>query len=721
MLRIQLLCILVAIIGYGAAACAAAPASVLRLPAILSDNMVLQQGKPLKIWGWAAPDQTVTVSIAGQTRSANADAAGKWGVTLDPLAPGDAIERAVRTADSPIVVRNILVGEVWVCAGQSNMQMTTREIDNAVAEIKAAELPLIRLFNTAFHAPEQPADDVEGKWLICTPQTAADFSAVAYLFGREVHQVTKLPVGLIRAAQGATAAESWISDEALAAEPILEAICYRKKTMVKDTKGWDPHLPAGLFNGKIAPLTRFGIRGVVWYQGETNGNRAFQYRTLFPLLIHDWRKAWGEDVPFYFVQLAGHFKAAPEPANEPWAELREAQSLALSLPNTGMAVAIDVGDAKNIHPTNKQAVAHRLARVALAKTYGQNIVYSGPTFREMAVEGPAIRIRFNHADGGLKAAEGGALKRFAIAGADQKFVWANAVIDGDSVLISNPKVPQPVAVRYAWANNPEGCNLVNGAGLPASPFRTDEWPGVTEQAHLVKPEVLAAWKANPVPPARKPNPYLDPPSAGVTGNTLDVKIGDAIERTWDDVRADGYRDGPKQAVLQNGETRIWLPYGRGAGIYYELANARLSDPVPGLPPALLVEEGTASSASVVLKLKFDKPIGGFRLQCGPAIFRPAGAVAGVEYSTDGQAWKPLAQTDRAGQIDRFADPDKARAAGLSATDLYLRFYVRGKTNADEIAPDTTFRLRLGGDPMWGDAAQTFFNAQAQLFVTPAGK
>ena len=465
--------------GAGYAADAVAPTS-LRLPAIISDNMVLQQDKPVRIWGWAPAGQAVKVKIGGQEKSATAGADGKWVVQLDKLKAGGPMEMVVE-GGSAITVKNILVGEVWLCSGQSNMALPLAEAGNGAAEAQAASFPKIRMFVTKMHAPEKPDDDCKGKWVECSPQTAGGFSAAAYFFGRKLHQELKLPVGLILCAAGGTPAENWISYEAMKSEPSLKTITDRFDQMPKDPKGWDVQLPTGLYNGEIAPLTPLAIRGVIWYQGETNSKRAYQYRTLFPLLISSWRKAWGEDLPFYFVQLANLDPAAAEPGESDWAELREAQAIALKLPNTGMAVAIDIGDVDNIHAKNKQDVGLRLSQWALAKTYGLKLDYSGPFYHAMKAEGGKIRISFDEVGGGLEA-KGGPLKGFAIAGEDKKFFWAEAQIDGNTVVVSSPEVPKPASVRYAWAKNPAGCNLYNKAGLPAAPFRTDTWPGVTDQA-----------------------------------------------------------------------------------------------------------------------------------------------------------------------------------------------------------------------------------------------
>lgn len=682
---------------------------VLRLPAILSDNMVLQADKPAAVWGWAAPGQTIKVKFAGQEKSATTGADGKWKVMLDPLKVGGPVEMTVEGATT-LTVKNILVGEVWLCSGQSNMQVGLNDAANAAEEIKAADFPQMRLFITKLHAPEAPADDLRGQWVECNPQTAGRFSATAYFFGRKIHQTLKVPVGLIQSAQGATMADSWISLEGLKSDPVLEPILKRFEAAAKDPMGWDPHLPTGLYNGEIAPLTPFAIRGAIWYQGESNAGRAFQYRTLFPALIRDWRKARGEDFPFYFVQLANHLKPSAEPANEPWAELREAQALALALPATGMAVAIDIGEGDNIHPKNKQDVGLRLALWALAKTYGQDLVYSGPLYKSMAVEGEKIRVQFAETGGGLEA-RGGPLKQFAIAGEDKKFVWAEAVIDGAAVVVSSPQVPKPVAVRYAWANNPVGCNLANKEGLPAAPFRTDTWPGVTETAHLLKPGEIPV-QARTALPRR-----MVDPAATMSGNTIEVAVGGTVDRSWDQVKSDAYLYAVQQKFdPATRETRIFLPYGDTRGLYYEVAGIRLTDLEPGNPPAL-VAEGEGAAGQLALKFHFDKPIRAFRLGGGNAEFQPAHAVAGFEYSIDGKTWKIIHEVGDGGAANQLFDPQKIQADGLNTTDLYLRFYIRDKNNPAILGRGSRIRIRMGGDPGWGDAAQTFARAQWQLVVS----
>jgi len=636
-----------------------------RLPAVISDNMVLQQGMKVRIWGSANPGEHVTVTFDKKSSHATADAKGHWQVFIGPLKAGGPFELTVK-GDSVLNVKNVLVGEVWICSGQSNMEwplVNTIGGEQAVAE---ANYPEIRLFKVEHNTAASPLTDVQGHWVVTTPDEAAHFSAVGYFFGRELHQRLKVPVGLIDSSWGGTPAEAWTSREALLSssdlKPILDryesslnalpqakeayaqalaqweeknlyldagnkgealgyadpaapvadwsrmdlpkqletagllidgAVWFRKvlelpeswsaKELVINLPPIDDHdvtyfngtkigatgretpnsymvprkyvvpaslvhpvrnviavrvfdsageggfsrgamsigpkgaadseavslrgvwnykveqalepkhpdwgtrpeaigvsnqnNPSVLYNAMIAPLVPFAIRGAIWYQGEANAGRAYQYRTLFPVMIRDWRKAWGSVFPFYFVQLASWHANKALPDESDWAELREAQTMTLREPQTGMAVTIDIGDENDIHPRNKLDVGRRLAALALADTYAQKVTASGPLFDSFSVEGPRVRIRFKYG-AGLKTIDGSALKGFSIAGDDRRFVWADARLDGDTVIVSSPTVSKPVAVRYGWADNPI-VNLYNKAGLPASPFRTDDWPGIT--------------------------------------------------------------------------------------------------------------------------------------------------------------------------------------------------------------------------------------------------
>ena len=638
-----------------------------RLPAIVGDNMVLQRGVAVPVWGRAEPGEKIVVRFAGQEKHAVAGKDGKWLAKLDSL-KASAEARALRVSSdkqTSLELKNVLVGEVWLCSGQSNMQRSVGAAKNGRKEIATADRPSIRLFTVACQTATTPQSDCRGAWRVCSPKTVPGFSAVGYFFGRKLHDELDVPIGLINSSWGGTVAEAWTSartlreklpefapsldrlagretqeqkaealyqkrlaefnaecakmfalEEDLAsaakwADPKLDdgewktttlpgnweagplpgadgMVWFRKtlelpkawagkevilrpgpidevdvtwfngiqvgargRSRTREVEFWNvpreyrvpgklvkagpnlvairvtdivgqgglwgqpaatmfaelangsdatkvslagewrywpeflvpprphsprsPNRPSLLYNAMIHPLVPFALRGAIWYQGESNAGRPAQYRRLLPALIGDWRRAWQtDDFPFLIVQLANFMEPMDLPQESQWAALREAQLQTLAVPQTGLAVAIDIGEAKDIHPRNKQDVGRRLARWALAKTYGKELTYSGPLYKSMKVEGDKIRIHFSHVGGGL-VAKGGALKHFAIAGEDRKFVWAKAVIDGETIVVSCPQVPAPAAVRYAWANNPEGCNLYNRADLPASPFRTDDW------------------------------------------------------------------------------------------------------------------------------------------------------------------------------------------------------------------------------------------------------
>lgn len=487
------------------------------LPSIFGDHMVLQQGETIPVWGWAEQGEEVTVTLGKQTATAVTGEEGAWRVDLRRMKTGGPYELTIAGKDDTRTISDVLIGEVWVGSGQSNMGWPVKLSNNPEQEIAAANYPEIRLFSVELKVATEPQDNCKGTWVVCTPETVPDFSAVLYFFGRELHQQLEVPLGLINTSWGGTPAEAWTSREALEADPALKHIVEQWDQKLKDypaakeaydkalaewqvaaeqakAAGQDapkkpgepqgpshPWLAAGLYNQMITPLTPFAIKGAIWYQGESNAPRAYQYRTLFPTMINSWRKDWEQgDFPFYFVQLANFKERKAEPGESDWAELREAQTMTLSLPNTGMATIIDIGEADDIHPRNKQDVGKRLALNALAKDYRKPVAYSGPTYRSHTIDGDTVKMRFNHTDGGF-IAQGDKLAGFAIAGEDKKFVWAEASIHGKVIHVSSPEVPNPVAVRYAWADNPEA-TLYNGKGLPAVPFRTDDWPGITAEA-----------------------------------------------------------------------------------------------------------------------------------------------------------------------------------------------------------------------------------------------
>jgi sialate O-acetylesterase len=478
--------------------------------ALFSEHMVLQSGMAVPVWGVAAPGERVTVTLHGQKQFATASADGKWMVRLKDLKPGGPFQMTI-AGNNSITISDVLVGEVWLGSGQSNMAFTVSKKKAAYAglvdeerEIAEANYPQVRMFTGKTAKTYEPQTDIQGEWQICTPDNVPGFSAVGYLFSRDLHRELKQPVGFLTLAFGASTAESWIRRETVAADPLLKPMLdhfdaavqfYRTKPDAPASEApkppqtinarpgtpparqrdpvQDQHNPTVLFNGMINPVIPYAIRGVIWYQGESivGGKEGVAlYPHVQETLIKDWRKAWGRaDLPFYVVQLP----ALGNISNNPL--VREGQAAVLSLPHAGMAVTIDIGDPKDVHPHNKAPLGERLTRMAMANVYGRKLEYSGPVYESMKVSGNAIRVKFSHLGGGLVAKDG-PLKWFAIAGADGKFVSAEAKIEGDTVVVSSPEVSTPVAVRYAWDNYPEGCNLYNAAGLPAAPFRTDRWP-----------------------------------------------------------------------------------------------------------------------------------------------------------------------------------------------------------------------------------------------------
>jgi len=482
------------------AALGAARAEV-RLPALISEHMVVQRGTPVHVWGTAAPAETVSVSFRGETQRAAADELGRWSLHLRPGGAGGPFEMEVQGSNR-IVFRDVWAGDVWVASGQSNMEFALKEANDGKREIATANWPQIRLFQVEQAVSDYPRPDLSTKrgWTACTPESAAGFSAVAYFFGREIHQKQQAPIGLIVSSWGGTPAEAWTSLGTLAADASLMPVFAQRAQMAdarvetqltieKETREiqeairrakaegkpapwlpWHPDFrawaPAALYNAMIAPLSPFPIRGAIWYQGESNSppEKARLYARLFRSLIEDWRRSWGQaDLPFLFVQIANW------ESTDDWPEVREAQRQALALRNTGMAVTIDIGDRVDIHPRNKQEVGHRLALAARAIVYGESVEYSGPALSRLSAEDHGLRVWFDHQTGGLQA-RGGRLDGFEVAGLDGLFRPAQARIDGPSVVVESNAVTSPVWVRYAWSSNPP-CTLYNGEGLPASPFR----------------------------------------------------------------------------------------------------------------------------------------------------------------------------------------------------------------------------------------------------------
>lgn len=492
------------------------------LSAFFGPGMVLQRDLPIAVWGNAAPGEKILVTLGDASSTAEADDDGRWSATLPAHTASATPQALVVKGKNELRIADVLVGDVWLCSGQSNMNLRLSQAADAKAELAAADFPGIRLFTVAREVADAPKTDVKGRWQACSPATAKDFSAVAYFFGRRLHQELKIPVGLIHSSWGGTAAEAWTPRATLAASPELQPILERWDAAVTDyprlkaefeanreqlvakwelavaeakkngrTPPAEPKLrtgpgtqyqPAGLYHAMIAPLAPLSLRGVIWYQGEANASRAAQYRTLFPALIGAWRETWARpDLPFLFVQLP-NLDRQPEPSRSGWAELREAQLMTLArVSHTGMAVTIDIGDPKDLHPKNKQDVGLRLALAAETLVHGLPAAGRlSPVFADAKPDGARLRLRFQTPDP-LAIRGGGAteLKGFVVAGADKVFHPAQARIDGtDTVVVWSEAVAAPVAARYAWADNPD-CNLVAAAGLPASPFRTDDWPAVT--------------------------------------------------------------------------------------------------------------------------------------------------------------------------------------------------------------------------------------------------
>ncbi|MGB6688662.1 MAG: sialate O-acetylesterase [Terracidiphilus sp.] len=485
--------------------------SQVTLPKILASHMVVQRDLPVHVWGMAAPEENVSVTFHGVTRSTKAGELGRWSVYLPPGAAGGPFQMTIRgsspepganaesTAPQTITLEDILVGDVWVASGQSNMEFAMHQAATADQDLPHAGIPRIRLLIVKKLASDFPQDDVDtAGWEASSPESARNFSAVAWYFAREIEQREHVPIGIIDSTWGGTVAEAWTRLTALGEDAALNPLFASRGRMIEQEPDdlleakrlarlqaeakaegkpvpeapWRPDPaswgPGNLWNGMIAPLTPFAIRGVIWYQGESNSplERAPLYSRIFRTLIEDWRHEWGiGDFPFLFVQISNY----KSDATEDWATLREQQVKTLAIENTAMAVTIDIGNPDNVHPTDKVDVGLRLARAARALSYGEAVEYSGPMFRQATPEGASIRIWFDHAQG--LNARGGELTGFEAAGSDGKFVPATATIDGETVIVTSPSITEPVSVRYGWANSPR-CNLFNGEGLPGSPFRT---------------------------------------------------------------------------------------------------------------------------------------------------------------------------------------------------------------------------------------------------------
>jgi sialate O-acetylesterase len=497
---------------------AAIHAAHLKLATPFSDHMVLQREKPVIVWGWADAGVEVTVAFAGQKKTSKTGPDGKWSLKLDALPASSEPRDLVITSNQPSGVKNlkcsdVLVGEVWLGSGQSNMAMTVAGCYHFDAEKAAAKYPLIRHYRESSGPSNTPQAEGKGAWQICTPENVGGFSAALYFFGREIHREVGVPVGLINTSVGGTPIESWVAAEVQSSDPETKAnydtrldahrkfdpaqapalhekqLAIWKKASEKAKANGTPFVvpppkdplamwklkggPSGLFNGKVVNLVPFTLRGMLWYQGEGNAGNPGLYHKQLTQLVTSWRTLWQDEVPFAWVQLPNFTSPG-----EGWPRVRESMLKTLALPKTGMAITIDLGDAKDIHPKNKQDVGKRLSFWALGTVYGKNVpATSGPLPAGSTINDNAISVSFKHANGGLKSITGGPLTGFQIAAADQQWKPAKAKIVGETVVVSSPEVSKPVAVRYAWSDWPD-YSLANGAGLPASPFRTDDWPVV---------------------------------------------------------------------------------------------------------------------------------------------------------------------------------------------------------------------------------------------------
>ncbi len=500
-----------------------------KVPRLFSDNMVVQRGMPIPVWGTAEPGEKVTVKFAGNEAAAEAGADGRWKVKLPATPMNGQGQNLLIEGKNKLSLQNVLIGDVWLCSGQSNMAWNLNDC-NSPEDIAAATLPTIRGFSVPTRTAPEPQDDIPSGWQLCLPDSSRGFSGVGFFFARRINKETGVPIGLLNDAWSGSMIEPWIPPAVLDAPDVSPVVAkmreqreahlgnYRRElgASLDGVEKWlasarqaiatggtlpasppipnDPRnqgfVPTSYYNTMVYPLVQFPIKGVIWYQGESNGGDGDEYAEKMRALIEGWRKQWNEgDFPFYFVQLAniGDPNEKPE-GGDGWSKIRCAQAKAMqTIPHTGMASAIDVGTFNDIHPRNKFDVGERLARWALKNEYGKSdLEASGPIFQSQKIEGNKIRLTFDHIGGGLivgkktgrqptEKVEGGKLKHFAIAGEDKKWVWADATIDGDTVIVSSPEVAQPVAVRYAFSPNPDGANLYNAAGLPASPFRTDSW------------------------------------------------------------------------------------------------------------------------------------------------------------------------------------------------------------------------------------------------------
>jgi sialate O-acetylesterase len=491
----------------------------IKMPNVFGDHMVLQADKPVRLWGTASPNSTITVEFGGQTSEARAGADGKWSAVLKPMkANANGSKLKVSNGKDSLAFEDVVVGEVWLASGQSNMQWQLAQISSGTETAAAARQPGIRFFMAALVAEGAPQSNGPGNWSVCSPETAGKYSAVGYFFASKLHREVGVPVGIVQCAWGGKPVETFTSREALLSLPegkdkmigqekaianydeakANEQYAASLKVYEKQLQEWNAlpkekqkgkgprkpgppqspgkvaGRPATIWNGMIQPLVGYACRGAIWYQGESNAGNAEEYGSLFTAMIRDWRKQWGDGFRFLWVQLANFRDPVVEAgSNQPWAIVQDHQRRCLALEKTGMAVINDIGEAKNIHPGNKKDVGERLARWALADDYGKDVVKSGPLYKSHQISGNKVIVSFDHTAKGLQSRDGKPLQRFEIKGKDGKWHWADAVIAGATVAISCKDVSEPVAARYAWASNPEGANLVNSEGLPASLFTTE--------------------------------------------------------------------------------------------------------------------------------------------------------------------------------------------------------------------------------------------------------
>lgn len=471
------------------------------LPSIFGDHMVLQRDMENRVWGKGDPGKEVTVRFAGQEHVCQTDDDGYWSTTLEPVAAGGPFE-LVASGTSEVKLVDILVGEVWICSGQSNMEWTVRNSEDFELHKLSANRPTIRSINFPNTGQQTPLWTHDNQWMVCSPDTVGQFSGVGYFFGRQLSETLDVPIGLVNNSWGGSACEAWIARDKLENDAKFDGLMKRWG----DTENWYESLasmenrteeqekqfknatrsmsgnqrPANLYNGILKSHIGFGIRGAIWYQGESNAGRAYQYRDLFPKMISSWREEWGiGPFPFYWVQLADFKAEKSEPGDSDWAELREAQTMTLDLENTAQAVIIDVGEGKDIHPRNKVTVGQRLARCALARDYGYDIAYQNPSYAGASFADGKALVMFENVANGWRPFDTNTIQGFTIAGEDKVFHTATAqIVEEGKIAVSSPKVSNPVAVRYAWADNPV-VNLYSKQDLPLAPFRSDDWSGIT--------------------------------------------------------------------------------------------------------------------------------------------------------------------------------------------------------------------------------------------------